>query len=475
MNRQYKPGDWKNRVEEWTHSYMVDGEPPWQIAERAGCTASTVVAALRRVGVEIRTDKNPRYPGRRKGKIALDSHLRLPTAEDRVLFYLWERPRPISLDELEEALPDISNLNRILALLAYKNVLSRHREEQGSLFTITSSALHEIDRIATDKREVARFKSLYTSGMSNDDLAIEFGISPNSVSYYRTKLGIDPRPPQRNRFPRARRISYYAAKLGAELRDARISVEYTQDEAGAHLLHPDGQKLSRIELGEQPPNYHEMRALLKLYGISDEQCEPFVHLLEQALAKRWWRSGEEGEAAYARMEALAVVRQEFQQNQVPDLLQTAEYARRTLHDPDGSNDKKDADALLRVTLKRQERLYRDPTMNVHVILEESILLADEMMDHGQLSKLLEVSQWDNVTLQVISSGPRSPAPGSFTLLACEPNYPLEFAYLDSASGSKFEKRDEKALAVLARIFNDLQEIALTPLETTSLLRDQLRP
>jgi transcriptional regulator with XRE-family HTH domain len=75
--------------------------------------------------------------------------------------------------------------------------------------------------------------------------------------------------------------NYHGRQLLRELKRLRELAGMTQEEAG-HELRLTLQKLSRIENG-QLPGYHELRAMLTVYGLSGPDWDPYI--------KRWERCG----------------------------------------------------------------------------------------------------------------------------------------------------------------------------------------
>jgi transcriptional regulator with XRE-family HTH domain len=119
--------------------------------------------------------------------------------------------------------------------------------------------------------------------------------------------------------------------LAAELRRLRESAGMTQEDV-AGQLEWDPSKLSRIENRQVGIIARDLRKLLELYGVSDEgQREGYFAMAREGKQRAWWQSyadvipSEYGTLIGLEAEAAAI--SNYEQELVPGLLQTEDYAR----------------------------------------------------------------------------------------------------------------------------------------------------
>src|ERR1017187_2350800 len=118
--------------------------------------------------------------------------------------------------------------------------------------------------------------------------------------------------------------------LGAALRRHRESLGCRLDDA-ARILECDRSKISRIESGQRGIRPRDLRDLLAEYGVGEQEQRTLAAIAHPHRERGWWQPYADvlpgtwldyliTEAAASRIEA-------YQPQQVPDLLQTQEYAR----------------------------------------------------------------------------------------------------------------------------------------------------
>jgi transcriptional regulator with XRE-family HTH domain len=117
--------------------------------------------------------------------------------------------------------------------------------------------------------------------------------------------------------------------LGSALRRHRESLGYTLDQA-ARILECDRSKISRIETGQRGIRPKELRELLTEYGVAAGEQEALLAIAHSGRQTGWWLEytdvlSEAGQD-YVIMELAATEILAFEPNQVPELLQTPEYA-----------------------------------------------------------------------------------------------------------------------------------------------------
>jgi transcriptional regulator with XRE-family HTH domain len=214
-------------------------------------------------------------------------------------------------------------------------------------------------------------------------------------------------------------------RLAAELRRLRERAHLTGDQV-AERLGWSPSKISRYELARTGLNPSEVEKLLDLYGVDELQRDELLALAREARLKGWWETYAdalpENNLAFIGLEAQASSVREWHVEVVPGLLQTQNYAREVVRGfqrvetiPPGRVERR-----LQARLERQQVLIREPPLELHVVLDESVLLRcmgnNSIMD-AQLRRLVEVSRLPNVTLQILPlDQPHSLSLDSFVLL-----------------------------------------------------------
>jgi transcriptional regulator with XRE-family HTH domain len=198
-------------------------------------------------------------------------------------------------------------------------------------------------------------------------------------------------------------------RLAAELREIRESKGKSGD-AVAAALRWSPSKISRYELARTGLKPREVERLLDYYEITGPRRALLISLAEDAARKGWWEEfadiisadyqqfiGLEHEAS-----SIAIWHVEV----VAGLLQTEAYAR---HIISGYNQVEPVapgmiERLVKVRMRRQQALTRDPGLELSVVLDESVLkrrVGDQMVMHEQLQRLVREADRPNVTLRIL--------------------------------------------------------------------------
>lgn len=173
-------------------------------------------------------------------------------------------------------------------------------------------------------------------------------------------------------------------------------------------------KISKIETGRQLPTEDEVRAWATSTGAPDAIGE-LLEMLGHAHTEttEWRKAFRAVGAGGVQAEILGLESQvtriaEFQPSMIPGLLQTAEYARESLHIPSGpaafGSSEEDIEEMIAFRMRRQQALY-DPKKRVQIVMLESALrvrlTSDETLA-GQLDRLVAVSGLSAVDLRIVS-------------------------------------------------------------------------
>jgi transcriptional regulator with XRE-family HTH domain len=242
--------------------------------------------------------------------------------------------------------------------------------------------------------------------------------------------------------------------LGTQLRKLREGRGITREDAG-YSIRASESKISRMELGRVSFKARDVEDLLTLYGVTDEaQRGPLLSLAKEANMTGWWHSYSDVLPAwfqtYVGLEGAASLIRAYEVQFVHGLLQTEAYAQagvvRGLGDPE--RNRADIERRVALRLERQKALVSERAPEFHVVLDEAALRRHHggpAVMRGQFEHLIEVSQWPNVTLQVMpfDFGGHSAETGAFTMLGFpEPELP-EIVYLEQLTSALYVDKPEE--------------------------------
>src|SRR5690242_3192321 len=140
-------------------------------------------------------------------------------------------------------------------------------------------------------------------------------------------------------------------RLRAELRNARMAADLTQDQV-AEAMEWSPSKIIRIEAGSVGVSANDMKALLRLYHITDpERVDELLALARVARERSTTYKGASSKLLqYIDYEAAASAIHMFQTVLVPGLLQTEEYARAVITTLKPDAPKAEVEALVRLRM-----------------------------------------------------------------------------------------------------------------------------
>jgi transcriptional regulator with XRE-family HTH domain len=198
-------------------------------------------------------------------------------------------------------------------------------------------------------------------------------------------------------------------RLAAELREIRESKGKSGD-AVAAALRWSPSKISRYELARTGLKPREVERLLEYYEITGSRRALLLSLAEDAARKGWWEEFTDVMSAdyqqFIGLEHEASSIAIWHVEVVNGLLQTEAYARHIISgygkvEPIAPGM---IERLVKVRMRRQQVLTREPGVQLSVVLDESVLkrrVGDESVMYEQLQRLVREADRPNVTLQVL--------------------------------------------------------------------------
>lgn len=198
-------------------------------------------------------------------------------------------------------------------------------------------------------------------------------------------------------------------RLAAELRAIRERNGKSGD-AVAAALHWSPSKVSRYELARTGLKLAEVAKLLDYYQVTGDERKLLLDLARDAAGKGWWEQfGDCLSEDYQRFiglehEASSITI--WHVGAVPGLFQTEAYARRIISSyshveptPPGI-----VERLVRVRMRRQELLSREPPVSLSVVLDESVLrrrIGSNQIMREQMYRLANDAGRPHVTLRIL--------------------------------------------------------------------------
>ncbi len=195
-------------------------------------------------------------------------------------------------------------------------------------------------------------------------------------------------------------------RLALELRRLREAAKLTCEEA-AEELECSASKISRVETGRVSVSPRDVRDLLAIYGVPEDQRDGLVQLARESRQKGWWHAFGDSVhphfGTYLGLENAASQIRLYKTARIPTLLQTEDYAR-AVHAAGrvggqfGSDDRQFA-----LQMERRRQASVNPP-RVWAVLDEGALrrqVGGPEVTRQQLEYLCEVSSSPNLFLQVI--------------------------------------------------------------------------
>jgi hypothetical protein len=268
--------------------------------------------------------------------------------------------------------------------------------------------------------------------------------------------------------------------VGTALRRYRQDLGYSLEDA-ARILECDRSKISRIETGQRSIRNRDLRDLLAEYGVEKQAQETLAIIANPRGIRGWWQAYAHNlPDAYVDMIALETTAPQimvYEAQQIPDLLQSAEYAD-ALADacagmtPDSLRQRH----IISACLNRQDIVLGKLRPEIAVVIGETALRhmpGGPAVTRAQLAALASAnSRFPQVRMQVLlpeNGADAARAAGSFTILRYAPVSGLEMVYLRGISCGSFVE-DQREIAAYASAFRQMTASALTPDASENLIR-----
>ncbi|WP_404816530.1 helix-turn-helix domain-containing protein [Streptomyces thermolineatus] len=174
---------------------------------------------------------------------------------------------------------------------------------------------------------------------------------------------------------------------------------------------------------------------------------------------------------FAKLEVDAVSLCSYENQVLPGLLQTEEYARALFRMRVPSLKDEDIEQHVAVRIQRQALLHRDPLPTLGFVVEEAVLrrpLGGPDVLKRQLKWLVQCAQLRNVEIQVLPTVVAEHAGVAGPMVVLETPEHRQLAYVEVQDQSILIAKPEQ-VSVLSQRYGIIRAQALTPWESTSLI------
>ena len=271
-------------------------------------------------------------------------------------------------------------------------------------------------------------------------------------------------------------------RLRTELLTARTKENLTQQQV-AEAMEWSLSKMNRIEKAKSGISTNDLKALLRLYGITDKQrTEQLLALAREARQSPWWRHYSDvapaGLLELMDYESASSAISQFETIFVPGILQTEEYASAVLQVfyNEESTDKKSAEHVSRLVYLRTQRrglLTSKDAPKFSFVLDESVIrrpVASPSIMSQQLQHLVSVAEQPNVTIQIVTfaTGLYPGMKGPFEVVRFEDAPDEDIVFMEGPRGDFISDKPEETQVYL-QAFKRITDVSLSPSDSVKRL------
>jgi transcriptional regulator with XRE-family HTH domain len=250
----------------------------------------------------------------------------------------------------------------------------------------------------------------------------------------------------------------------------------------ASRLDCSASKISRIETGRVLVSPRDVRDMLSIYGVPEDQRASLIQLARESRQKGWWQTWGDVQphlATYLGMESEATEIRQYAVARIPTLLQTESYARAVVTGGrTGMGKYPDPAERVVEMLMERHRLAKASSPSVQVVLDEAGLrrqVGSREIMREQIEHLIELSSMQTTVLQFIpfTSGAHVALDLPFVVLGfADPADPdvVAVGYLTGVLWLE----DTAEVNSYNTFFRHLQAAALSPRESAALMTSVLK-
>jgi transcriptional regulator with XRE-family HTH domain len=259
-------------------------------------------------------------------------------------------------------------------------------------------------------------------------------------------------------------------RLGAELKKCRERAGLTQEAVSRHFEW-HAAKVTRIETARVAVTPRDVKDLLALYGVFDDEYRDALMTLARLSKQRtWWTDYRDimRPGNFVGMEAEASSTRVWEPIILPGLLQTEGYMRALMGPGRPSDTPESIDRRVTLRLTRQARLTGDQPLHLFAIVDESVLRrvvgGTEVM-RDQLHRLIQTAELPNISVRILpyTAGEHSFMGGSVALLEFPEIAHMDVVYLEGLAGDYYEEQPSE----VARYREDFERLSAKALDEHS--------
>ena len=268
-------------------------------------------------------------------------------------------------------------------------------------------------------------------------------------------------------------------RLGAELKRAREHAGLTQEYVSRHFEWHSA-KVTRIETARVAVTARDVKDLLALYGVDDENYREALMALARQSRERTWLTDYRDimrPGNFVGLEAEAAAMREWAPIVLPGLLQIEDYMRALMRTGRSFDPPQHINRRIALRLKRQDRVTGANPLRLTAIVDESVvrrIIGGSEVMAAQLRHLIDVAQLPNVTLQIVpfDAGEHPFLGGPAALLEFRDSTHLDVIYLEGLAGDFYEEQPDE-VARYRDEFERLGAKALDPRMSVKLIESLL--
>jgi transcriptional regulator with XRE-family HTH domain len=267
-------------------------------------------------------------------------------------------------------------------------------------------------------------------------------------------------------------------RLRRELRRLReergLTIEHVAELAGGEW---NPSTLGRWEKGDRRIRPADLRHLLDIYEVHGEHREALMVLAREARQRGWWQAYADvlpsEYSTYIGLETEAREMRTFQQQLIPGIVQTVDYARAVVRAACPADDADSIERRVAVRLDRQKVIAAPRPMGLWAVIDEAAIrrvVGSRQIMRRQLEHLADIADHPGIQLQVLpfDTGAHAAMASSFVVLGFEDPDP-NVVYVDTGMSALFVENPEDVSAYML-VFDHLRAAAESPGASVRLLR-----